>query len=96
MGDMRSMPTVITKSHSNVGFVDRPARLQWRSGGVAVAILALTMAGCARQAVQTRVVPESKMATAPYAIGKDDVIDVIVWKEPQLSGKVRVVALTAR
>jgi polysaccharide export outer membrane protein len=35
---------------------------------------------------------DTKAVTTPYAIGKDDVIDIIVWKEPQLSGKVRVVA----
>ena len=57
-----------------------------------LAALALTLAACARQAVETKVIAGTRVPTAPYAIGKDDVIDMIVWKEPQLSGKVRVVA----
>jgi len=42
--------------------------------------------------VQTRVVPDPPASTEadPYTIGSDDVIDVLVWKQPQLSGRVRV------
>jgi polysaccharide export outer membrane protein len=42
--------------------------------------------------VQTRVVANPPVSTEvdPYTIGSDDVIDVLVWKEPQLSGRVRV------
>jgi polysaccharide export outer membrane protein len=57
----------------------------------AIVALALITTACDRQAVQTQVMPDEKTEVKPYLIGKDDVLDIIVWKEPQLSGKVRVV-----
>lgn len=52
----------------------------------------LGLISCARQAVQTKTtVTAAQPEALPYQIGKDDVIEIIVWKEPQLSGKVRVV-----
>jgi len=60
--------------------------------GLGLAALAITLASCARQALETKVTADTKSQAAPYNIGKDDVLDIIVWKEPQLSGKVRVVA----
>jgi polysaccharide export outer membrane protein len=58
--------------------------------GVGCVSMALMLGGCARQAIVTKEVAATKVDPVPYMIGKDDVIDVIVWKEPQLSGKVRV------
>jgi len=34
--------------------------------------------------------PEEKAAADPYQIGRDDELDIIVWTQPQLSGKVTV------
>jgi polysaccharide biosynthesis/export protein len=34
--------------------------------------------------------PEEKAAADPYLIGRDDELDIIVWTQPQLSGKVTV------
>src|ERR1700733_6548143 len=34
--------------------------------------------------------PEDKAAADPYQIGRDDELDIIVWTQPQLSGKVTV------
>jgi polysaccharide biosynthesis/export protein len=43
--------------------------------------------------VQTKVTPQPKSTDpTPYIIGSDDVLDVIVWKEPQLSGRLLVAA----
>jgi polysaccharide export outer membrane protein len=42
-------------------------------------------------AVQQTVVPRPPAKTAdPYQIGRDDELDIIVWTQPQLSGKVIV------
>jgi polysaccharide export outer membrane protein len=52
-----------------------------------------SLSGCfGGSSVQTRVVaePPASIQADPYTIGSDDVIDVLVWKEPQLSGRVRV------
>jgi polysaccharide export outer membrane protein len=49
------------------------------------------LAGCASHAVETKVLRAPTHEVTSYRIGKDDSLDVIVWKEPQLSGKVRVV-----
>jgi polysaccharide export outer membrane protein len=61
--------------------------------GPVLFFLALPLSGCfGGSSVQTRVVANPPVSTEadPYTIGSDDVIDVLVWKEPQLSGRVRV------
>jgi polysaccharide export outer membrane protein len=60
---------------------------------VLICCLVLALSGCfGGSTVQTRVVvhPSASMEATAYTIGSDDVIDVLVWKEPQLSGRVRV------
>jgi polysaccharide export outer membrane protein len=55
--------------------------------------LVVPLSGCfGGSSVQTRVVADPPVSNQPdpYTIGSDDVIDVLVWKEPQLSGRVRV------
>jgi polysaccharide export outer membrane protein len=42
--------------------------------------------------VATRVTKRPDPPPSPYVIGKDDVLNVTVWKQPQLSGKVLVVS----
>ena len=34
--------------------------------------------------------PEEKAAADPYVIGRDDELEIVVWNQPQLSGKVTV------
>jgi polysaccharide biosynthesis/export protein len=51
------------------------------------------LSGCfGGSSVRTRVVsdPPASPQADPYTIGPDDVLDLLVWKEPQLSGRVRV------
>jgi polysaccharide export outer membrane protein len=48
------------------------------------------MGSCSQQTVQTTTTPDTKTAPAAYVIGRDDVLNIIVWKQPQLSGNVRV------
>jgi polysaccharide export outer membrane protein len=55
--------------------------------------LAVPLSGCfGGSSVQTRVVADPPVSTQAdhYTIGSDDVLDVLVWEEPQLSGRVRV------
>jgi polysaccharide biosynthesis/export protein len=40
--------------------------------------------------VTTRVTEHPDPPATPYIIGKDDILEVVVWREPQLSGKARV------
>src|SRR5512137_1096606 len=40
--------------------------------------------------ISTRVEERPDPPPQPYVIGKDDLLNVIVWREPQLSGKVLV------
>jgi len=47
--------------------------------------------GCSTQATETKTLTVSHHQPTPYKIGKDDLLEVIVWREPQLSGKIRVV-----
>jgi polysaccharide biosynthesis/export protein len=58
---------------------------------LAVAISSL-MAACSTAAVQQTVVPRpaAKDGADPYVIGRDDELEVVVWNQPQLSGKVIV------
>jgi polysaccharide export outer membrane protein len=57
------------------------------------AVVALSLGGCfGGKTVETKVVSERPVVgeTGPYEIGSDDVIDVMVWKQPQLSSRLRV------
>jgi polysaccharide export outer membrane protein len=55
-------------------------------------VMALALSGCFGEPVQTQVVakPAESADVGPYRIGRDDVLDVLVWKEQQLSGQIRV------
>jgi len=55
-------------------------------------VLATGSCGLLGNTVQTRVTPDPRTDPSPYVIGSDDVLDVIVWKEPQLSGRLLVAA----
>jgi polysaccharide export outer membrane protein len=58
-----------------------------------VLVMALATSGCFGGApVQTQVVakPADSADVGPYKIGRDDVLDVLVWKQQQLSGRIRV------
>jgi polysaccharide export outer membrane protein len=45
---------------------------------------------CSQQAVTTITTAPTPSDPKPYVIGPDDLLDVVVWKEPQLSGKIAV------
>jgi polysaccharide export outer membrane protein len=56
-------------------------------------ILVLATSGCFGGApVQTQVVtrPADPADAGPYKIGRDDILDVFVWKDKQLSGRISV------
>jgi polysaccharide export outer membrane protein len=55
-------------------------------------VMAVTISGCFGEPVQTQVVaqPSEPADVGPYRIGPDDVLDVLVWKQQQLSGRIRV------
>jgi len=56
-------------------------------------VLVLATSGCFGGApVQTQVVtrPAEPADAGPYKIGRDDILDVFVWKDQQLSGRVTV------
>lgn len=58
-----------------------------------VLVLVLATSGCFGGApVQTQVVTRSAdpADAGPYTIGRDDVLDVFVWKDKQLSGRISV------
>jgi polysaccharide biosynthesis/export protein len=60
---------------------------------ILVLLSELAICGCFDgRSVQTRVVtePVTSGSENAYTIGSDDVIDVLVWKEPQLSGRIRI------
>jgi polysaccharide biosynthesis/export protein len=52
--------------------------------------MALVLCACSSQAVITRTTEHPLTDPQPYIIGADDLLDVIVWHEPQLSGKIPV------
>lgn len=54
--------------------------------------LAMLICGCGGNAVQTVNHEPVRVDNGPYQIGRDDLLDVMVWKQPQLSGQVRVSA----
>ena len=60
---------------------------------VLIAILAgavIVVPSCASKTVETNVVNVAPPKAEPYLIGKDDVLNVVVWKQPQLTGNVTV------
>ncbi len=60
---------------------------------VLIAILAgavIVVPSCASRTVETNVVNVAPPKAEPYLIGKDDVLNVVVWKQPQLTGNVTV------
>jgi polysaccharide biosynthesis/export protein len=73
-----------------------PALKVWFGGTALTAaiLLAVTICmatGCNTAVVQQKVVPHNAAkATDPYLIGSDDELEIIVWNQPQLSGKVIV------
>jgi polysaccharide biosynthesis/export protein len=54
--------------------------------------LAALVSGCFGEPVQTQIVaqPAEAADVGPYKIGPDDVLEVLVWKQQQLSGRIRV------
>jgi polysaccharide export outer membrane protein len=50
----------------------------------------LTVLGCGSQAVTTTITAHPRAPTKPYIIGIDDILKVIVWNQPQLSGTMPV------
>jgi polysaccharide export outer membrane protein len=58
---------------------------------LAVTISVIALSGCATSPVREKVIPHQAAKTAdPYRIGSDDELEIIVWTQPQLSGKVTV------
>ena len=59
---------------------------------VVAAAMSLAVCGCFdSSAVRQKVVPRPKVKdTEPYRIGADDELEIVVWNQPQLSGKVIV------
>lgn len=59
-----------------------------------VLCLAIALTGCASAAFveQSKAYDDPPVATRPYRVDPDDVLDIMVWKQPQLSGKVVVAA----
>src|ERR1700676_3550143 len=70
----------------------------WQAGAaltgiilLAVTISVIALSGCATSPVREKVIPHQAAKTAdPYLIGRDDELEIIVWTQPQLSGKVTV------
>jgi len=61
--------------------------------GIALLLAAALLGSCSifsPDPVSTRVAERPDPPPQPYVIGKDDVLNIIVWREPQLSGKVLV------
>jgi polysaccharide export outer membrane protein len=58
--------------------------------GIAMSLAAGLFSGCADPAVQRQVIPQPASDPKPYTIGSDDSLDILVWKQPDLSGTVRV------
>lgn len=59
---------------------------------VIVVLVAMPLSSCGLtgNTVERRVVDVTPAKPGPYRIGRDDVINVVVWKQPQLSGQVTV------
>ena len=50
----------------------------------------MTLCACSSQAITTTTIARAAADPQPYVIGPDDLLDVIVWKQPQLSGRISV------
>jgi polysaccharide biosynthesis/export protein len=48
------------------------------------------ISACSPQGVTSTTTAHPPADTKPYIIGADDILEVIVWNQPQLSGKVQV------
>ncbi len=79
------------------GTIDALQRVRVIVGGnissAILLVLAVTTSGCfGGTPVQTQVVarPAESADVGPYKIGRDDVLEVLVWKQEQLSGRIRV------
>jgi polysaccharide export outer membrane protein len=75
----------------------RAGRLSRALTGIRPFVLIAMLAGavivvpsCASKTVETNVVNVTPPKAEPYLIGKDDVLNVVVWKQPQLTGNVTV------
>jgi polysaccharide biosynthesis/export protein len=68
--------------------------LRARWNGIAALMLVLaSLCGCSTSnPVETKVISDRPAPSepGPYQIGSDDVIDVMVWKQPQLTSRLRV------
>ena len=54
-------------------------------------VFALLFMSCGgNQAVETKVINEHPAALQPYKIGPDDELEIFVWKQPEISGRVTV------
>jgi len=67
---------------------------RWPQGFLSVVAISTSMTACGLfdgSAVKQKVIshPQAKAAD-PYQIGSDDELEIIVWTQPQLSGKVTV------
>lgn len=66
-------------------------RGQFMTGLVAIfAMSAVLLPGCGGQTVTQHEVSAATPDSKPYTIGKDDVLEIMVWKQPELSGSVKV------
>jgi polysaccharide export outer membrane protein len=85
-----------TRLVTNKGLAKRMGGAVRMNRGVWLSLLCTLAVGaafsaCASQGVETKVATAPHREATAYRIGKDDLLDIIVWKERQLSGKVHVV-----
>jgi polysaccharide export outer membrane protein len=57
-----------------------------------LAVLSIWISSCEmfNPPMQKQVIEHSQVKVQPYVIGRDDELEIIVWTQPQLSGKVNV------
>ncbi len=53
-------------------------------------LVGLMISACSQQAVTSTTSVHPPLDPAPYIIGVNDVLEVVVWRQPQLSGKITV------
>jgi polysaccharide biosynthesis/export protein len=53
-------------------------------------LVAESLDGCAEPAIQRQVIQQPPADPKPYTIGADDLLDILIWKQPDVSGTVRV------